>query len=105
MCDTLCMFGITMVCTFSPRGLRSLYEVREKEASFTEATKGLLGLKLPPEVWCMGLWRLLNGFGVWFQNVNCCAFVNRVAVLFFKSIRCLRTDQCPRSIAHCPARA
>ena len=49
------MFGITMVCTFSPRGLRSLYEVREKEASFTEATKGLLGLKLPPEVCVCGI--------------------------------------------------
>jgi hypothetical protein len=24
------MFGITLICTFSPRGLRSLYEVREK---------------------------------------------------------------------------
>ncbi len=35
---------------FSPEGLRSLYEVREREASFTEATRGLLGLKLPHEI-------------------------------------------------------
>jgi len=39
-----------MVCTFSPEGLATLYKMREKDASFTEATKGLLSLKLPQEV-------------------------------------------------------
>jgi hypothetical protein len=27
------VFGVTLLCTFSPRGLRSLYEVREKAKS------------------------------------------------------------------------
>lgn len=44
------IFGIRMFCVFSPRGLRELYSVREADASFTEATRGLLGLKLPHEV-------------------------------------------------------
>jgi hypothetical protein len=43
------MFGINMLCVFSCTGLRSLYMARESDASFTEATKGLLGLKLPKE--------------------------------------------------------
>ncbi len=43
-------FGLKLLCTFSRTGLRSLYTVREADASFTEATRGLLGLKLPPEV-------------------------------------------------------
>lgn len=47
---TVYLFGVTMVCTFSPEGLTALYRVRERDASFTEATKGLLGLKLPKEV-------------------------------------------------------
>jgi cytochrome P450 len=42
-------FGFRLFFTFSNTGLRSLYRVRESEASFTEATRGLLGLKLPPE--------------------------------------------------------
>jgi cytochrome P450 len=42
------MFGAEMLFTFDPVGLRSLYQVRESDASFTEATRGLLGLKLPP---------------------------------------------------------
>lgn len=44
------MFGLKLFCVFSPTGLQSLYGVRENDASFTEATRGLLGLKLPPEV-------------------------------------------------------
>ena len=44
------LFGFRLFCVFSPAGLRALYEVRERDASFTEATRGLLGLKLPPEV-------------------------------------------------------
>ena len=43
------MFGINMLYVFSSAGLRTLYMARESDASFTEATKGLLGLKLPPE--------------------------------------------------------
>ncbi len=44
------LFGIKLFCVFSPEGLHSLYSVREIDASFTEATRGLLGLKLPEEV-------------------------------------------------------
>lgn len=32
------------------QGVSSLYKLREREASFTQATKGLLSLKVPPEV-------------------------------------------------------
>ena len=35
---------------FSPTGLRSLYELPEEVASFTEATRTLIGLKLPAEM-------------------------------------------------------
>jgi cytochrome P450 len=35
---------------FSPEGLRSLYELPEEIASFTEATRTLIGLKLPAEM-------------------------------------------------------
>ena len=41
------LFGAKLFCVFSSPGLRALYSVRENDASFTEATKGLLGLKLP----------------------------------------------------------
>lgn len=44
------IFGAEFLFTFSPLGLKSLYSVRESDASFTEATRGLLGLKLPSEV-------------------------------------------------------
>ncbi|EGD74146.1 hypothetical protein PTSG_06155 [Salpingoeca rosetta] len=44
------MFGVRFLFTFSPEGLQSLYGFRERDASFTEATKGLLGLKLPQEI-------------------------------------------------------
>jgi len=35
---------------FSPDGLRSLYELAEADASFTEATRTLIGFKLPAEM-------------------------------------------------------
>ena len=35
---------------FSPDGLRSLYELAEEDASFTEATRTLIGFKLPAEM-------------------------------------------------------
>lgn len=44
------LFGLRLFCVFSNDGLRSLYTVREADASFTEATRGLLGLKLPKEI-------------------------------------------------------
>lgn len=43
------MFGRHFLYTFSTSGLAALYGMREADASFTEATKGLLGLKLPDE--------------------------------------------------------
>jgi cytochrome P450 len=46
----LFMFGRYFLYVFSTSGLTSLYNIRENEASFVEATKGLLGLKLPAEV-------------------------------------------------------
>lgn len=42
--------GLRMLFLFSPEGLRSLYALPEEDASFTEATRSLLGLKLPPEL-------------------------------------------------------
>jgi cytochrome P450 len=42
--------GFTLFCVFGPVGLRSLYALPEDEASFGEATRTLLGLKLPPEL-------------------------------------------------------
>ena len=44
------LFGIKLFCLFSLEGLSFLYQVREADASFTEATKGLLGLKVPNEL-------------------------------------------------------
>jgi cytochrome P450 len=43
-------FGFRLFFLFSPEGLRSLYALPEKEASFTEATRTLIGFKLPPEL-------------------------------------------------------
>ena len=40
--------GFRLFCVFGPIGLRSLYALPEDEASFGEATRTLLGLKLPP---------------------------------------------------------
>src|SRR6185436_3724001 len=42
--------GFTLFCVFGPVGLRSLYALAEDDASFGEATRTLLGLKLPPEL-------------------------------------------------------
>jgi len=42
--------GFQLFCVFGPVGLRSLYAFPEDEASFGEATRTLLGLKLPPEL-------------------------------------------------------
>ena len=44
------LFGFRLFFLFSPEGLRSLYQLPEKEASFTEATRTLIGFKLPPEL-------------------------------------------------------
>jgi cytochrome P450 len=44
------LFGIKLFCLFSLEGLSFLYQVREADASFTEATRGLLGLKVPNEL-------------------------------------------------------
>lgn len=43
-------FGFRLLFLFSPVGLRSLYALPENVASFTEATRALLGFKLPPEI-------------------------------------------------------
>jgi cytochrome P450 len=43
-------FGFRLFFVFSPEGLRSLYALPEKDASFTEATRTLIGFKLPPEL-------------------------------------------------------
>jgi cytochrome P450 len=42
--------GFRLLFVFGPVGLRSLYGLAEDEASFGEATRTLLGLKLPPEL-------------------------------------------------------
>jgi cytochrome P450 len=42
--------GFELFCVFGPVGLRSLYALPEDEASFGQATRTLLGLKLPPEL-------------------------------------------------------
>jgi cytochrome P450 len=44
------LFGFKLFFVFSPAGLRSLYELPEDVASFTEATRTLIGLKLPAEM-------------------------------------------------------
>jgi len=43
-------FGFRLFCVFSAGGLRRLYEVAEREASFGLATYRLIGFKLPPEL-------------------------------------------------------
>lgn len=43
-------FGFRLFFVFSPEGLRSLYSLPEKDASFSEATRRLIGFKLPPEL-------------------------------------------------------
>ena len=43
-------FGFQLFFLFSPEGLRSLYQLPEKDASFTEATRTLIGFKLPAEL-------------------------------------------------------
>lgn len=43
-------FGYRLFCVFSPTGVRTLYALREDEASFGRATHDLLTLKLPPEL-------------------------------------------------------
>ena len=42
--------GFDLFCVFGPVGLKSLYALPEDEASFGQATRTLLGLKLPPEL-------------------------------------------------------
>ena len=44
------VFGFRLFFLFSPDGLRGLYELPEEVASFTEATRTLIGLKLPREL-------------------------------------------------------
>lgn len=44
------VLGFRLFFLFSPGGLRSLYELPEEVASFTEATRTLIGLKLPREL-------------------------------------------------------
>jgi cytochrome P450 len=43
-------FGFDLLFVFSPEGVRSLYKLPEAQASFTEATRTLIGFKLPPEL-------------------------------------------------------
>jgi cytochrome P450 len=43
-------FGFRLFCVFSPAGVRRLYELPEREASFGLATYRLIGFKLPPEL-------------------------------------------------------
>jgi len=43
-------FGYRLFCVFSPAGVRALYGVPEDHASFGLATRHLLSLKLPPEL-------------------------------------------------------
>jgi len=43
-------FGFKMFCVFSPDGVRRLYDLPEREASFGLATYRLIGFKLPPEL-------------------------------------------------------
>eukprot|EP00007_Cunea_sp_BSH-02190019_P001101 CAMPEP_0174236214 /NCGR_PEP_ID=MMETSP0417-20130205/5412_1 /TAXON_ID=242541 /ORGANISM="Mayorella sp, Strain BSH-02190019" /LENGTH=503 /DNA_ID=CAMNT_0015314825 /DNA_START=114 /DNA_END=1625 /DNA_ORIENTATION=- len=43
------LFGFHLFFTFSPRGLKNFYRLHEDEASFTEATRTFLQLKIPPE--------------------------------------------------------
>jgi cytochrome P450 len=43
-------FGFRLLFVFSPVGVRSLYKLPERQASFTEATRTLIGFKLPSEL-------------------------------------------------------
>jgi len=43
-------FGFRLFFLFSPEGLRSLYQLPEEHASFSEATRTLIGFKLPAEL-------------------------------------------------------
>lgn len=43
-------FGFRLFCVFSPEGVRRLYELPERSASFGLATYRLIGFKLPPEL-------------------------------------------------------
>ncbi|MCJ7673113.1 MAG: cytochrome P450 [Acidimicrobiia bacterium] len=43
-------FGFRLFCVFSAAGVRRLYELPEREASFGLATYRLIGFKLPPEL-------------------------------------------------------
>ncbi len=43
-------FGFELLFLFSPEGLRSLYRLSESQASFAEATRTLIGFKLPEEL-------------------------------------------------------
>jgi cytochrome P450 len=43
-------FGFELLMTFSPTGLRNLYSAPERAASFTEATRTLIGFKVPAEL-------------------------------------------------------
>jgi len=44
------LFGFRLFCVFSPLGLKSFYALPEADASFAEATRTLLGLKLPSDL-------------------------------------------------------
>ncbi|MGE0789931.1 MAG: cytochrome P450 [Sandaracinaceae bacterium] len=59
----LSAFGLPLFFVFSPEGLRSLYALPERDASFTEATRTLLGFKLPEELTAgdMGMFHRLFG--------------------------------------------
>ena len=43
-------FGFRLFCVFSPAGVRRLYDLAERDASFGLATYRLIGFKLPPEL-------------------------------------------------------
>ena len=43
-------FGFRMLCVFSPEGVRSLYALEEKDASFGLATYSLIKFKMPEEL-------------------------------------------------------
>ena len=44
------LFGFDLLFVFSPAAVRALYKLPEHDASFTEATRTLIGFKLPPEL-------------------------------------------------------
>ena len=56
------LFGFDLIFTFSREGLAALYQIRENEASFTEATRTLLQLKLPPEATTGSMTMFHRGF-------------------------------------------